>query len=112
MWIALYCPPKQVDGLDHAVLFVREAVWERPQVKIIGGEVVRPTIGCAADLCGLQGRFNDASHIDRHLVLQLENIFKGAIETVSPQMRVSFSLDQLRRNAHLVTGFTHEPSRT
>jgi hypothetical protein len=36
-------------------------------------------IGCAADLGGLQGRFNDASHIDRHLVLQPENIYCGFV---------------------------------
>ena len=31
-WIALDRPPEQVDGLDDAVLFVREAVWERAQI--------------------------------------------------------------------------------
>jgi hypothetical protein len=39
-------------------------VWERAQVEIIGGEIVRPAIDRAGDLGGFQRRLDDTSDAD------------------------------------------------
>jgi hypothetical protein len=106
-WIALDRPPEQVDGLDDAVPFVREAVWERAQIEIIGVEIVRPTIGQSADLGGLQRRLDDTSDADRHLVLKLQDILHIAVEAVGPEMRPVRSVDQLRGDAHATACLAH-----
>jgi hypothetical protein len=44
-------------------------------------------------LGGKQGRLDDAGDADRHLILQLENLFNQAVEAVGPQMRAALGLD-------------------
>jgi len=106
-WIALDRPPEQVDGLDDAVLFVREAVWERAQVEIIGGEIVRPAIGQSADLGGLQRRLDDTSDADRDIVLKFQDVLHIAVEAVGPEMRPVGGVDQLRGDAHATACLAH-----
>src|SRR5215471_7700280 len=55
----------------------------------------------------MQRRFDDAGDTDRHLVLQLENIFERAVEVVCPEMRAALGLDQLCGDAHPVAALAH-----
>ena len=106
-WIALDRPPEQVDGLDDAVLFVREAVWERAQIEIIGGEIVRPAIGRSADLGGLQCRLNDTSDAERDIVLKLQDGLHIAVEAIGPEMGPVRGVDELCGDAHPAAALAH-----
>src|ERR1700724_2926857 len=50
------------------------------------------------DFRGPQCRLNDPGDTDRHLVLQIENVLKRAIETVGPEMSGALGFYQLRRD--------------
>jgi len=106
-WIALDRPPEQVDGLDDAVLFVGEAVWERAQIEIMGREIVRPAIGRSADLGGLQCWLDDTSNANRDIVLKLQDVLHIAVEAVGPEMRPVCRIDQLGSDAHASARSAH-----
>src|SRR6185369_6992478 len=56
----------------------------------------------ALDLGALQLRSDCADHTARHPILQIENIFKHAVELVRPEMCPRRSVDQLSGNANAV----------
>jgi len=58
----------------------------RPQVKIISGQIFRWPFDRISDFGGLQGRFDDAGDAVRHLILKIEDLVEGAVETVGPKM--------------------------
>jgi hypothetical protein len=98
--ITLDCLLQEVECPDDPVFFPRKGERESTQVQILCSDVAGRSLGRSADFRSSQCRFDDPSHTDRHLVLQLENIFEGAVEALGPQMRAGFSLNQLRRDAH------------
>src|SRR5580704_1912899 len=75
---------------------------KRAQIEIVGRDVVHRTGSRAADFSGLQCRLDNPGDVDRHLVLEVENVFQSAVETVSPEVGARFGLDQLRGDAHPV----------
>ena len=68
---------------------------------------MRRTGSRAADLGGLQCRLDDAGDVDRHLVLEVENIFQGAVEAIGPEVGARFGLDQLCGDTHPVPTLAH-----
>jgi hypothetical protein len=57
------------------------------------------------DFRGLQCWLDDPSDTDRHLVLQIENVLKRAVEMVGPEMCAALRFDQLSGNPHPVSAF-------
>src|SRR5262249_1092707 len=49
----------------------------------------------------------DTSDADRDIVLKLQDVLYVAVETVSPEMRSGFGLDQLRGDPDAARGLTH-----
>ena len=91
----------------------RNPVREGAQVEVVGGQIMGRSGGRAADLGGLQRRFDDADNAYRHLVLKLEHVFERAVEPVGPKMRAGEGIDQLRGDAHPVPALAHrKPSST
>ena len=66
---------------------------------------MRSLVGQAAGLDRFQGRLDDTGYGDRHLVLQLEDVFHETVEPVGPEMRAGHRVDQLRADAHTASTF-------
>ena len=47
----------------------------------------------AANFGGLQGRFDNTSDADGHVVLKFEHIFERSVEAVGPKMSASEGVD-------------------
>src|SRR5438477_11680940 len=80
---------------------------KRAQIEIVRSEVMRRTGNRTAYLSGLQRRLDHAGDVDRHLILKIENVFQGAVETIGPEMGAGLGLDQLRGDAHPVPTLAH-----
>src|ERR1700730_7470144 len=77
------------------------------QVQVVGGEIACWSPGRTSSLGRLHGWLDDSGDPDCDLILQVENIFQGAVETVGPEMRAGFRLDQLRGNPHATGGLAY-----
>ena len=64
------------------------------------------------DFRGPQCWLNDPGDTDRHLVLQIEDILKRAVEMVGPEMGAALRVDQLSGDPHPVPALPTEPSST
>src|SRR5438477_11892491 len=80
---------------------------KRAQIEIVRSEVMRRTGSRTADFSGLQRRLDHAGDVDRHLILKIENVFQGAVETIGPEMGAGLGLDQLRGDARPVPTLAH-----
>src|SRR5262245_50918707 len=70
-------------------------VGQGTEIKVIGGEIVRPLAPCALDLALPELRLDDAGDTDCDVVLKLKNVFEKAVEPVGPEMRAACYVDQL-----------------
>ena len=95
MRIAFDRLPEQVER-PKMPFFSNASSARGAQVEVEGRQVVSRSVGRAADFRCLQGRLDDAGDADRHIVLKLENVFQGTVESVSPEIRSRRSVDQLR----------------
>src|SRR5262249_26439729 len=59
------------------------------------------------DLRLLKPRCDGAHDLGRYLLLQIENVFKCAVEPISPEMHACGGIDQLARDAHLAPRFAN-----
>src|SRR6266852_4178388 len=85
----------------------RESVGQGAQIEVIGIEAVRPLAPRALDLALPERRLDHAGDADRDLVLKLENLFEQTVESVCPEMRTVYRVDQLRGDAHPVSALAH-----
>ena len=104
MQIALDCARQERDGSQDRLLGPVQIQFIGAEVEIIGGEVAGWTAPGAAGLGRLQGRLDDPGDAGRHLILQIEDVFHRAVETVGPEMRAGLRLDQLSGDAHPAGG--------
>src|ERR1041385_5654971 len=77
------------------------------QIVVVGVEALGRLVLGALDLRLFQLRRDRANDICRHLVLQIENIFECAVETIGPQMSATGGVDELTRYANAAGCFTH-----
>ena len=85
-----------VDGLPGSLVQVRHPA----QIVVVGIEAFGGLALCAFDLRPLQLSRDRTDHARGHLILQLEDVVYGAIETVGRDMRPSRRVDQLRGDAY------------
>src|SRR5467141_1896947 len=85
--------PEQIECRDYVFFFPSVNVRESPQIQIVGGQVARRPFGGTADLSHLQCRLYYTSNAGSDFVLKLEDILKGTIKAVSPEMRTTDRLD-------------------
>src|SRR5262249_15026640 len=98
---------KQSQSLENPLFRAWKENRKRAKIEIIGGEVDRGPCSGATHLGRLQGWLDHPREPERHPVLQLENIFKRAIEAIGPQMRPGCRLDQLPGDADAAAGLAH-----
>src|SRR5215470_8180962 len=55
----------------------------------------------------LQFRLDDTGDAHGHLVLEVEDIFQLALETIGPQMRAGIRVNQLSRDADAIAALTY-----
>ena len=66
---------------------------KRAQIEVVGGEIIGWAIGRTATLGSLQSRLDNAGNAGRYLVLEGENIFERAVETVGPKVGAGLGID-------------------
>ena len=55
----------------------------------------------------LESRRDCTDDAGSYVVLEIEHVFKRAIEMIRPEMRAIFSIDELTCDAHALSGLTH-----
>jgi hypothetical protein len=96
---------EQGDGLANALLGVLVTQRERAQIKVPGVEALGRFASGTFNLGLAEPWLDRPDNTAGDLVLQFENVVKGTIETVGPDMRASCRVDQLPGDAHAVAGF-------
>src|SRR5262245_42617750 len=79
------------------------------QVIVIGVEVLSRLVSGPLNF-GLLQPWGDSTHnAGGHLILQVEDVLRGAIKAVGPQMRPSSGVDKLPRNPHPTSCLSDAP---
>jgi len=107
MRVAFYRLPKQVDPLNVVIPLELKSQSRCAQKKVEGSQINGRPVGRSGGFGGLQSRLDDAGHADRHLVLQLKDLFQGTVEPVSPEMRAGCRVNQLCADAHADASFAN-----
>jgi len=77
------------------------------KIEVVDGQIGGWTAGRTRGFGSLQGGLDDARDVRRDPVLQFEDIFEGAVETVGPKMRAGGGIDQLAADAQPIAAFAH-----
>src|SRR5215207_1089849 len=77
------------------------------QVAVVGVQAFRRLALDSFDFRLFQLRPYRTHHARGHLVLQIEDIFNLAVETINPQVGTGRGIDELARNAHAVARLTY-----
>lgn len=78
-----------------------------PRKKIIGGEVRCDRLLSAVDFSLLQFWRDSTHHTSRYFFLQREDILKLGLKAISPDVSGAQSIDQLRRDSHIISSNAH-----
>ena len=81
------------------------------QKEVVGVKVLGPLPTRSFDLRSQQARFDDANHLLCDLILQIENVFQRAVESVRPQMRPGLGFDELTGDAQSAVRLADTPPR-
>src|SRR5262249_54220679 len=77
------------------------------QEPVIGVEIHRRLSPGALGFSELNRGRNGADHVGRDPILEIEHVLECSIETVSPYMNASFTINELSGNANLPAGFAN-----
>src|SRR5262249_36925287 len=98
---------EQPQRLAEALLGPTIKALHPTQVIVIGVEALGGLALGAFDLGRFLLRPDAAYHVGGHAVLQLEDVFEAAVETLRPQMRARGGVDELAGDAQTVRRFAH-----
>ena len=83
MGISVDCLFQEVKCFAECCLRARR-MRERTQIQIVCSQIARLAFGRAADFNSSQCGFDDSSNASCDLILEIENVFQRAVETIRP----------------------------
>lgn len=89
----------------------RPAVLVEPrqaaQIAVVGIEVLSRMMPSPFDLRLLEAPSDGGNDTSRNSVLQVEDVFQGPVEVISPKMRAAMAVDQLPGDAQAIADLAH-----
>src|SRR5215831_18968414 len=83
---------------------IRYRVRQSAEIEVVGVELVGPLASSAFDLSAADRRLDCADNALRHPILQVEDVFQGALELTGPDMCPGLSFDELAGDTEPVRG--------
>src|SRR4029079_14831913 len=106
VWLQLDGPIEQRQGLVRIQWHRGEGKRQRAEIQVVRIQALGPFAPGAFDLRLAKYRLDNAHYAHGQFVLDGEDIVESAVVTLSPDVGAAPSVDQLRRNAHAVRGFS------
>ena len=97
---------RELEGFNSLFTGAPIKAGERAKIVVVGLKASGRFALCALNLGALQLRSDCANHAARHLILQIENIFKQAVEPIRPEMHSCCGIDELSSDANTIGGLS------